>query len=66
MSDQGNQGKFKKSISLLDLTLIGMGAIFGSAWLFAVSNVASKAAFSRKFFVADWRSHYFTYRFSVC
>lgn len=43
MSDQGNQGKFKKSISLLDLTLIGMGAIFGSAWLFAVSNVASKA-----------------------
>ncbi|MBS2969207.1 APC family permease [Metabacillus sp. KIGAM252] len=38
-----DQGKFKKTISLLDLTLIGLGAIFGSAWLFAVSNVASKA-----------------------
>ncbi|MGG3641123.1 APC family permease [Bacillus gobiensis] len=38
-----NQGKFKKTISLLDLILIGLGAIFGSAWLFAVSNVASKA-----------------------
>ena len=38
-----NQGNFKKTISLLDLILIGMGAIFGSAWLFAVSNVASKA-----------------------
>lgn len=38
-----NQGKFKKTMSLLDLILIGMGAIFGSAWLFAVSNVASKA-----------------------
>ncbi|UNL82886.1 APC family permease [Priestia koreensis] len=36
-------GKFKKTISLLDLTLIGLGAIFGSAWLFAVSNVASQA-----------------------
>ncbi|MCQ6267735.1 APC family permease [Fictibacillus sp. WQ 8-8] len=40
MSDQG---PFKKTISLLDLILIGLGAIFGSAWLFAVSNVASKA-----------------------
>lgn len=38
-----SQGKFKKTISLLDLTLIGLGAIFGSAWLFAVSNVASQA-----------------------
>lgn len=37
------QGKFKKTMTLLDLILIGMGAIFGSAWLFAVSNVASKA-----------------------
>ena len=26
-----NQGNFKKTISLLDLILIGMGAIFGSA-----------------------------------
>lgn len=38
-----HQGPFKKTISLLDLILIGLGAIFGSAWLFAVSNVASKA-----------------------
>ncbi|MEC5228754.1 APC family permease [Bacillus inaquosorum] len=36
-------GKFKREISLLDLFLIGLGAIFGSAWLFAVSNVASMA-----------------------
>ncbi|MED4072569.1 APC family permease [Priestia endophytica] len=36
-------GNFKKSISLFDLILIGLGAIFGSAWLFAVSSVASKA-----------------------
>ncbi len=40
MSKQGN---FQKTMSLFDLILIGMGAIFGSAWLFAVSNVASKA-----------------------
>ncbi|EIT85676.1 amino acid permease [Fictibacillus macauensis ZFHKF-1] len=40
MSDKG---PFKKSISLTDLILIGLGAIFGSAWLFSVSNVASKA-----------------------
>lgn len=40
MSKQGN---FQKSMSLFDLILIGMGAIFGSAWLFAVSNVASEA-----------------------
>lgn len=38
-----SEGKFKKTISLFDLILIGLGAIFGSAWLFAVSNVASKA-----------------------
>jgi len=36
-------GKFKREISLLDLFLIGLGAIFGSAWLFAVSNVSSMA-----------------------
>ncbi|MED1203260.1 APC family permease [Heyndrickxia acidicola] len=36
-------GKFKKTMSLVDLILIGLGAIFGSAWLFAVSSVASKA-----------------------
>lgn len=36
-------------MSLFDLILIGMGAIFGSAWLFAVSNVASKAGPSGAF-----------------
>lgn len=46
MSKQGN---FQKSMSLFDLILIGMGAIFGSAWLFAVSNVASKAGPSGAF-----------------
>jgi amino acid transporter len=38
-----HSGNFKKTMSLLDLILIGLGAIFGSAWLFAVSSVASKA-----------------------
>lgn len=36
-------GKFKKNLSLLDLTFIGFGAIFGSGWLFASSRVASMA-----------------------
>ncbi len=36
-------GKFKKQLSLLDLTLVGLGAIFGSGWLFAASHVASMA-----------------------
>src|SRR5579863_1196700 len=34
---------FKKSLSALDLTLIGFGTVFGSGWLFAASNVASMA-----------------------
>lgn len=37
------QGKFKRSLSVADLTLIGLGAIFGSGWLFAASHVASIA-----------------------
>ena len=36
-------GKFKKQLSLLDLTFIGLGAIFGSGWLFAASHVAAIA-----------------------
>ncbi len=36
-------GKFKKSLSLLDLTLVGLGAIFGSGWLFSASHVAGIA-----------------------
>lgn len=38
-----NQGKFKRQLSLVDLTFIGFGAIFGSGWLFASSHVASIA-----------------------
>ncbi|NHN89569.1 APC family permease [Acetobacter conturbans] len=36
-------GSFKRSLSLLDLTLLGFGAIFGSGWLFAASHVAAMA-----------------------
>lgn len=36
-------GKFKKQLTLTDLTFIGPGAIFGSGWLFAASHVASIA-----------------------
>lgn len=35
--------KFKKQLSLMDLTFIGLGAIFGSGWLFSASHVASQA-----------------------
>ncbi|MCU7215675.1 APC family permease [Pseudomonas sp. VE 196-7] len=37
------QGKFKKQLSLIDLTFIGLGAIFGSGWLFAASHVSAIA-----------------------
>ncbi|MFM0562190.1 APC family permease [Paraburkholderia sediminicola] len=40
MSDSGH---FKKTLSLVDLTMIGMGTVFGSGWLFAASHVASLA-----------------------
>jgi amino acid transporter len=36
-------GKFRKSLSLTDLTFIGLGSIFGSGWLFAASHVAGIA-----------------------
>ncbi|AOI75670.1 APC family permease [Burkholderia sp. NRF60-BP8] len=36
-------GKFKKQLSLTDLTFIGLGAIFGSGWLFAASHVSTIA-----------------------
>ena len=36
-------GKFKKQLTLTDLTLIGLGAIFGSGWLFAASHVSAIA-----------------------
>lgn len=34
---------FKRSLSLLDLLMIGFGSMFGSGWLFAASHVASLA-----------------------
>ena len=37
------KGKFKKQLSLIDLTIIGLGAIFGSGWLFAASHVSAIA-----------------------
>jgi amino acid transporter len=37
------QGKFKKQLSLSDLTFIGFGAIFGSGWLFSASHVSALA-----------------------
>jgi amino acid transporter len=37
------QGKFHKSLSLTDLTFIGLGSIFGSGWLFAASHVSAIA-----------------------
>lgn len=37
------QGRFKKQLSLTDLTFIGLGAIFGSGWLFSASYVAAIA-----------------------
>ncbi|HEX7325697.1 MAG TPA: APC family permease [Rhodanobacteraceae bacterium] len=36
-------GRFKKQLSLVDVTFIGLGAIFGSGWLFSASYVASGA-----------------------
>jgi len=37
------QGKFHKSLTLTDLTFIGLGSIFGSGWLFSASYVSSLA-----------------------
>lgn len=37
-----NEG-FRRSLGLLDLTLIGFGSIFGSGWLFAAAHVATMA-----------------------
>jgi len=36
-------GKFKKQLTMIDLTFIGLGAIFGSGWLFSASHVSSIA-----------------------
>ncbi|MDF3983631.1 APC family permease [Luteibacter sp. PPL201] len=37
------QGRFHRQLSLTDLTFIGLGAIFGSGWLFAASHVSALA-----------------------
>jgi len=39
----GPQGHFQKRLTLVDLTFIGLGAIFGSGWLFAAGHVAALA-----------------------
>ncbi len=41
--DQETRGRFKQQISLVDMILVGLGAIIGSGWLFAVSIVGSIA-----------------------
>ncbi|HET6907444.1 MAG TPA: APC family permease [Rhodanobacteraceae bacterium] len=40
---QRGDGRFKRQLSLTDLTFIGLGAIFGSGWLFSASYVADMA-----------------------
>jgi amino acid transporter len=42
-SAEGERGRFKRQLSLTDLTFIGLGAIFGSGWLFSASYVADMA-----------------------
>jgi amino acid transporter len=41
--DASGDGGFKRKLSLTDLTFIGLGAIFGSGWLFSASHVADIA-----------------------
>ena len=40
---ESGHGRFKRQLSLTDLTFIGLGAIFGSGWLFSASYVADIA-----------------------
>lgn len=40
---QNEQGGFKKSLNLLDLTFLGIGSIIGSGWLYAAQNAAKLA-----------------------
>ncbi|MGV3487778.1 MAG: APC family permease [Tuberibacillus sp.] len=39
----GQQGKFKKKLTLLDLTFLGCGSIIGSGWLYGSMNAAKLA-----------------------
>ncbi len=43
MSDEPDASGFKRSLSRLDLTMIGFGSIFGSGWLFAAAHVSAIA-----------------------
>lgn len=43
MADQKNQGKFKKKLTLLDMTFLGCGSIIGSGWLFGAMNAGQLA-----------------------
>ncbi|WP_273888245.1 APC family permease [Rubrobacter naiadicus] len=43
MENSGQEGGFKRELSLMDMTLVGFGSIIGSGWLFASSKVASIA-----------------------
>lgn len=40
---ESTEAGFKRNLSLVDLTFIGLGAIFGSGWLFSASYVAAIA-----------------------
>ena len=42
MESQGH-GRLKRQISAIDMIMVGIGAIVGSGWLFAVSIIASIA-----------------------
>src|SRR6185437_4931822 len=42
-SEDSSDAGFKRNLSLVDLTFIGLGAIFGSGWLFSASYVAAIA-----------------------
>ena len=38
-----HHGRLKRQVSLLDMIMVGIGAIVGSGWLFAVSIIGSLA-----------------------
>ncbi|WP_077324399.1 APC family permease [Virgibacillus siamensis] len=40
---QNNNGKFKRKLSTLDLTFLGIGSIIGSGWLYAAATAAGFA-----------------------
>ena len=43
MTESQGHGRLKRQISLIDMIMVGIGAIIGSGWLFAVSIIASIA-----------------------